>query len=234
MTSKNTSKTLKLYPRLAKIAELLPRHQSLADIGTDHAYIPIYALLEGKAAHTIASDINQGPLMRAKANAERCGVSDKVSLRLGAGLTTLEPGDAETIVIAGMGGILIADILENSKAVVRSAKYLILQPMTAVRELREYLCSHDFTVEKEVLCAEEDKIYNIICVKTGGKTDYSPKEMLLGRGLAKASPTLYKRYYAAVERKLKIRLEGLKSSASSENRHLADNVQKELELIQEV
>ncbi len=230
MTTENI-KNLKLNPRLAKIAELLPTCQSLADIGTDHAYIPIYALQKGKAKTAIASDINRGPVERARANARFYGLEEQISLRLGAGLETVKPDEAETIVIAGMGGILIADILENSPEVTHSAKTLILQPMTAVPELRQYLCANSFVIEKEVLAAEEDKIYNILCVKIGGKTEYTPKELILGRNLDKTSPELFARHFVQIEKKLKIKLEGLKSSALSENQALAKEVEKQIKII---
>ncbi len=231
MTTDNNQKTLKLNPRLKKIAELLPQCNCVADIGTDHAYIPIYAILEGKAKRAIASDINRGPVMRARANAQQYGTLDRLSLRLGGGLETLEPNEADVIVIAGMGGILISDILENSKAVVNGAKYLILQPMTAAKELREYLCSRNFTIEEEFLTAEDEKIYNILCVKVGGRTEYSQKELVLGRDLDKTAPELYGRYFWGIEKKLKTRLAGLKSSSQPENRAIASEVEQLIELI---
>ncbi len=231
MTNDINPKTLKLNPRLAKIAELLPPCNCIADIGTDHAYIPIYTILNGKAKCAIASDINRGPVMRAKANAQHYGVSDKLSLRLGGGLETLEPNEADVIVIAGMGGILISDILENSKTVAGSASYLILQPMTAAKELREYLCLRNFTIEAEVLTAEDEKIYNILCVKVGGKTEYSEKELILGRGLDKTAPDLYSKYFAGIQKKLKTRLAGLKSSTLPENLAAAGEVERLIKLI---
>ncbi len=234
MTNENVTKMLNLNPRLAKIAELIPNCQSLADIGTDHAYIPIYAISTGKAQFAIASDINRGPVERARANVRACGLESKLSLRLGAGLETVAAGEAETIVIAGMGGILISDILENSLRVVRAAEYLILQPMTAVKELREYLCSNSFTIERELLVAEEEKIYNILCVRIGGKTAYSPKELLIGKGLEDTSPELFDRYYAKIEKKLKVKLAGLKTSMRAENEELAALVENQLKMLERV
>ncbi len=231
MTYLNNEKKLRLNPRLQKIASLVPKSVCLADIGTDHAYVPICVLLEGKVQTAIASDINRGPVSRARENAIAYGLEDKLSLRLGPGLETISPGEAETIVIAGMGGILIADILENSKEAAMAAKHLILQPMTAAKELREYLCSRSFTITNEVLVAEEDKIYNILCVDAGGKSEYSQKELILGKGLNATSPELYKRYFNSIEKKLKIRLNGLKASGVEENRLPAQEVEALIELI---
>lgn len=207
-----------LNPRLEKIAELVPICDTIADIGTDHAYIPVASVLSGKAQKAIASDIKKGPVARAKDTVSRYGLSDKIDVRLGAGLETVAPGEANAIIIAGMGGILISDILAASQETVRCAKLLILQPMTAVLELREYLSANGYTVCEEHLVREEDKIYNIMVVKPVGSSDYTLKELYLGKGLEKTSPELYEDYYHRIITKLKKRADGLKRSALDENK----------------
>ncbi|MDO4744358.1 MAG: class I SAM-dependent methyltransferase [Clostridia bacterium] len=231
MNSEESLQRLRLNPRLLKIAELVSNCESLADIGTDHGYIPIYALLKGTAKSAIASDINKGPIKRAKKNVLAFGLADKISLRVGPGLTTVEAGEAETIVIAGMGGILISDILEESKKTVSLAKQLILQPMTAEKELREYLCTNNFTIEEEILVAEEEKIYNIICVSPGGRTEYSSKELVLGRGLENTSPMLFEEYKRRILTKLEIKLAGLSKSDLDKNKAEAHRVRQLIEEI---
>ncbi len=214
-----------LNPRLKKIAQLVPQNACTADIGTDHAYIPIVLVESGITPRAIASDIKKGPIQRAETNIRNHGLSDKIETRLGSGLETLSPGDAEVIIIAGMGGILIADILEASRDVVNSAKLLILQPMTAATELREYLSQSGYTVMAEYLEAEEEKLYNIICATPSGQCDYSIRELYLGKGLEETSPELFPRYKAAVLTKLNRRAEGLKKSENPDN-------QKELKKIE--
>lgn len=231
MTKNEVLSKLQLNPRLACIAGLVPKCKAVADIGTDHGYIPIFSVLSGLCDRAIASDINQGPIKRALENVKAFCLEDRISLRLGGGLETVKPGEAEAIVIAGMGGILISDILERSKDVAMAAKYLILQPMTAAGELREYLCSNAFSVEKEVLVAEEDKLYSIICVKTGGKSEYSPGELLLGKNVVETEPGLFERNRRAVQKKLETRLCGLEKSVLSENRSQADEVRRLLEVV---
>jgi tRNA (adenine22-N1)-methyltransferase len=224
---------LRLNPRLLKIAELISPCQSLADIGTDHGYIPIYSILNGTARSAIASDINKGPVARAQKNVRAFGLSDRISLRVGPGLTTVKAGEAETIVIAGMGGILISDILEESKETVNAARQLILQPMTAAKELREYLCKNSFTIEKEFLTAEDEKIYNIICVSPGGRTKYTTKDMLLGSGLEVTSPELFEEYKKRILKKLEIKLEGLLKSDLDKNKAAVDEVRQTIELVKD-
>lgn len=222
---------LHLNPRLQKIAELIPKAESLADIGTDHAYIPIYALLCGKVKRAIASDIKLGPVARAADNIKKFGVGSGVTVRIGAGLETVEPGEAEVIVIAGMGGCLISDILEHSKQVTASAKLLILQPMTAAEELRDYLARGSFTAKCEYLVAEEDKLYNIITAIPGGKTVYTEKERILGKDVKATSPGLFDKHLARISAKLEKRIAGLKASKLAGSDEKAAELEKQLNLI---
>lgn len=211
--------SLNLSPRLKKIAELVPPNCCTADIGTDHAYIPIALVSKGIAPRAIASDIKKGPLERASANIFNHGLKKKIETRLGAGLTTLSKDDkAEVIIIAGMGGILISDILEASQDIVKSAKFLILQPMTAVTELRKYLSENQYGITAEYLEAEEEKIYNIITAKPVGNTPYTLSELYLGKGLDKTSPHLVGRYEQSVLAKLTKRIDGLEKSQNPENK----------------
>ena len=222
-----------LNPRLRKIAGLVPQNACTADIGTDHAYIPIVLTETGVTKRAIASDIKKGPLMRADENIRRNGLADRIETRLGAGLETLEPNDAEVIIIAGMGGILISDILENSRAVTNTAKLLILQPMTAVPELREYLSQKGYAITGEYLEAEEDKLYNIITATPHGNTEYSKKEIYLGRGLEETSPELFSRYKTAVLTKLNRRAEGLEKAQSPESKQELEEIQSLITLLSE-
>ncbi len=232
-THEEDLQNLRLNPRLQKIAELIPQAESLADIGTDHAYIPIYARLSGKVKRAIASDIKLGPVARAAENAKKFGLDSDIIVRIGPGLETVKPGEAEVIVIAGMGGILIADILENSKEVVAAAKLLILQPMTAASELRDYLAQNSFTAKEEYLAAEEDKLYNIITAVPGGKTEYTERERILGKGVEETSPQYYQEYRARLVSKLEKRIAGLKASKLAGNAEKAQEIEAQLKLLED-
>ncbi len=219
-----------LNPRLFKIASLLKPCKCLADIGTDHGYIPIFALEKGICSRAIASDINPGPLDRAGEHARQTGLGSRIDLRLGGGLSTLDAGEADTIVIAGMGGLLIAEILENSPEIVKGAHRLILQPMTAQTELRQYLARGGYTLEKEYLVAEDEKIYNIFDVKVGGKTQYTPKELLLGKNVD-ADEDLVRLHFEKIAKKLRIRLEGLEKSSLPQSKRDAEEVRELINII---
>ena len=217
MTKEQALSKLQLNPRLLQIARLVPNCKAVADIGTDHGYIPIFSVLAGLCERAIASDINKGPIRRAEENVKAFCLEDKISLRLGGGLETVKPNEADVVVIAGMGGILISNILEASNNIVRNAKLLILQPMTAVIELRQYLSENNYEISAEHLEAEEEKIYNILVAKPGGNTQYTLKELYLGKGLYETSPNLVERYKTAVLTKLNKRVDGLKKSRNPEN-----------------
>jgi tRNA (adenine22-N1)-methyltransferase len=217
VTEQEFSAKLQLNPRLLKIAQLVPKSKVLADIGTDHAYIPIWAVKNGIVDFAIASDINSGPVERARKNVNCFCLSEKIDMRLGPGLSTVNPDEAEVIVIAGMGGILISDILENGNEAAKKAKRLILQPMTAAKELRTYLCRNGYSIQEEHLVREDEKIYNILCVKFGDICQYSERELLLGRGVEATSPKLFDEYKSRILQKLEKREKGLEKSKNDDN-----------------
>lgn len=154
-----------ITPRLDAIINLIDA-TVIADIGTDHAYIPIRLLQEGKIKSAIASDKNIGPINSAKKNVDKYGFSKKIDLRVGDGLETIKENEADTIIIAGMGGKLILDIIKKDidKALLST---LVLQPMNAQYELRKFLVNNGFKIEKEELAIEGFKVYNILIAKKG-------------------------------------------------------------------
>lgn len=155
-----------LTPRLETIFHHVST-QNIADVGTDHAYIPIELARSGRIQHAIATDIHKGPLAIAAANVEKYGLIDKIELRLGPGLAPIGENEVEEIIIAGMGGEMIRQILEADQAKAKSASQLILQPMNAQFELREWLYQNNFKIIKEDIATEGHKVYNILLVTAG-------------------------------------------------------------------
>jgi len=174
---------MKLSERLLKIAELVHDCSTLADIGTDHGYIPVYCVREGLCKKAIACDINEGPLKSAEENISRYGLGEKIDTRISDGLKELDTNEADTIIIAGMGGFLIRDILIAGADKISADTRLILQPMVAAAELREFLCANGYEIITEKLAREDDKFYNIILAKKGsGNCD--EKEILVGKNIS--------------------------------------------------
>ena len=204
-------KTPKLTERLYKIAQLVRENARLADIGTDHAYLPVYLVNTGKIDFAIASDIETGPLERAKAVAEEYSAKEKIDIRLGSGLETVKMDEVDTAVIAGMGGMLISEIIEASKNLAQDIE-LILQPMTADDELRRYLTQNGFEITKEVLAKEGEKIYNIMVARFGGTEKYSEAELYIGKHLKE--DIYFEEYLKRRIKKLKNAIEGIKKAVN--------------------
>ncbi len=157
-----------LTPRLRTIMEQVPNGARLADIGTDHALIPVALLRRKRIVSVIASDIRPGPLESAARTARQFGVEQQVVLRLGAGLQIVAPEEVDTIVIAGMGGETIMKILEDDPWAMEGNHLLLLQPMTAQAQLRQYLGKQGCDIEKESLCREGRRMYTVMTVRGGG------------------------------------------------------------------
>ena len=160
---------MKLTDRLLKIASLVSEGKRVADIGTDHGYIPVYLLNKGTVPFAILADVNKGPLENARKEVRHNKLSDKTDLRLGSGIEVLNKGEVDEVIIAGMGGILISELLEAKKEVSHSVDKLILQPMQAQEELRKYLLNNGYEILDEVLVQEDFRVYEIIVAKYTGK-----------------------------------------------------------------
>ncbi|PJI07067.1 MULTISPECIES: tRNA (adenine(22)-N(1))-methyltransferase [Clostridium] len=150
--------------RLKVISSLIDKCEVIGDIGTDHAYLPIYLLKNNICNRCIASDINRGPLKKAANNIRRYDLQDKIECRLGSGLNVLKTGEVDSVVIAGMGGNLIRDLIEERLDIFKSLKYAVLQPVQNPEVLREYLYKRGFNILGEQLCIDESKYYEIIKV----------------------------------------------------------------------
>lgn len=169
--------------RLQTILSLIEGGCRLADVGCDHAYITIEALRSGAASFAYASDVRPGPLERARKNVDAAGLSGRVALKLADGLDGAEEFRPDTVVIAGMGGELIARILNDAPFVRSPGVKLILQPMTSTSELRSYLLGSGFYIERERIAKEGRRVYQILTAsyRGGEPQDYSPAELETGR-----------------------------------------------------
>jgi tRNA (adenine22-N1)-methyltransferase len=157
-----------LKPRLKLIYDMIPTCDILSDIGTDHALLPAYALLNRRCKKAIASDIKKGPLKRAKQTLDYYKLHSSMELRLGNGLEILTEEEADCIVLAGMGGILITELMNKSISIAKAANNIILQPMTSQEVVRPFLWTHGFEVTDEGLAREGDKIYQALSVRYTG------------------------------------------------------------------
>ncbi len=156
-----------LSRRMHMVADMVPQSACVADVGCDHGYLSIWLIREGIAKRAIAMDLREGPLARAKENIRFFHQQERVETRLSDGLTELRPGEADTIVIAGMGGELMAGILKQGAEKVRRADCLVLQPQSDVHLVRAQLQEEGFTVVREDACFEDGKYYVVLCARRG-------------------------------------------------------------------
>ena len=151
-----------LSDRLKAVAEMITPGIPVADIGCDHAYLPIQLVKEGISPHVIACDINKGPVLRARENVKEAQLEDKIEVRQGNGLLAIEPGEAECVVLAGMGGPLMEDILTAGEEVLGRVSEIILEPQSETGALRHFLQDKGYRIISENMISEEGKFYPII------------------------------------------------------------------------
>ena len=160
------AKQLELPPRLQLLANWVPQGARLADVGTDHALLPVWLRLHERVVFAIASDLRKLPLERAKDTGRIHGVN-QIEYRLCNGLAAIAPNEVDTIVIAGMGGETIASILEAAPWTADGTHTMLLQPMTHAEDLRGYLASHDYAIVQEALVYDRGTIYPVMKVQAG-------------------------------------------------------------------
>ena len=158
-----------LSRRLQALADAVPDGAKLVDVGTDHAYIPIYLTRHARIQSAIATDVADGPIRGAKRNVAESQLLDKISVRQGDGLQTIAPGEVDTILIAGMGGGTAAQILRKSPEVVKAVTRLIIQPMNAGHQIRRWLDEHGWSLVHEDLIVEDGRLYEYVVAARSGE-----------------------------------------------------------------
>ena len=201
---------MKLTDRLLKIASLVDNGKRIADIGTDHGYIPVYLLNQNKIQYAILGDVNKGPLENARKEVTRNKLQDKVDLRLGSGIEVLKENEVDEIIIAGMGGMLINNLLKANEKVAHTTEKLILQPMQAPEELRMFLYQNGYKILDEHLVREEHRLYEIIVCKYEG---LEPQEI---------DPIYYEIGLKLIENKIRINQNVLKKLEGKEGQGIED------------
>ena len=186
---------MELSKRLKAVAELVTPGMRLADVGTDHGYIPIYLTDAGVIPSAIAMDINKGPLERAKEHIREHGLEGKIQTRLSDGLKNLQMNEADCMIAAGMGGGLVIRILSEERDTAGSLKELILQPQSEIDSVRKYLTEEGYRIVAEDMVYEDGKYYPMMkavpCMAGAGEIPYSEEELEFGRVLLQqAHPVL--------------------------------------------
>lgn len=226
---------MELSKRLSAVAALVTDGYRLADIGTDHAYIPICLAGTGRIPEAVAMDVNPGPLLRAEENIRMHGLEDRIKTRISDGFASLEKGEADAAVIAGMGGPLMIRILREGAEVVSTLKECVLQPQSEIEKVRAFLLEEGFFFLDEDMVEEDGKYYPMMKAACPGskisslresgapgadirKTDWDETELLYGKCLLKDKNPVLRQY---LEREIHIKRKILSELAGQDSPRIA-------------
>ncbi len=224
---------MELSKRLTAVANLVTPGSRLADVGTDHGYLPIFLVKEGKVPWAVAMDVNEGPLQRAREHILKEGLQEKIRVRQSDGLRNMAPGEVDCAVIAGMGGALTIRILSEGWPQVNGLKELILQPQSEVASVRFWVTAHGLTIAGEDLVEEDGKFYPMMRLLMGKAETLTETQLLYGPCLLRQKhPVLVAFLQREYDRKQKI-LTSLKEVHTEEGRKRRFQVMRDLYLNRE-
>lgn len=208
---------------------MVPRGSRVADIGTDHGYLPIYLLQQGISPFVTAADLREQPLAVARENAARFGVQENMAFVLSDGLRAVPREAAQSVVMAGMGGDLIVRLLRDAPWVCSEHHTLILQPQSAGQALRRYLAGSGFAIEREELVQDGRFLYTVLRAKKGQMAPLSPGQEYVSPQLLAAGGALLRPYIERITRALSVSIDGLRKTDCPERLHAFEQVLAELE-----
>ena len=216
---------MELSKRLQAVADLVSEGQIVADVGTDHGYIPIYLLETKKCEKAIAMDINKGPLLCAKEHIAEHGLNQKIQVKLSDGVKALSAGECDCVVVAGMGGALAVKIMEEGREIFRSLREFVLQPQSELAKVRQYLWENEYCVIAEDMVLEDGKFYPMMKVKSGSSNPYTQVELRYGRELLMQKHPILKIF---LEKEM-LTKEMIRGNLESESGEHIENRKKELQ-----
>ena len=226
---------VQLSNRLLAAAGMVTKGNIVADIGCDHAYTSIYLCQADIAPKVIAMDVNKGPLVGAKAHVEEAGLTEQIDIRLSDGLQKLVPGEADSVLLCGMGGLLMIKILSDYPEATASVKELILQPQSEIGEVRRYLHKQDYEITKEHMLKEDGKFYVMMrAVKSAVPQTYETEcDYVYGKLLLEEKNPVLAEY---LDREQRLRVDVLAALAGQDTENAKarkESLSREFSLIEE-
>lgn len=195
---------MQLSKRLQCISQMIQPCQCLCDIGTDHAHIPIDAVGRGVAVKAIASDVRTGPCQVAEKNIAAHGLTNQIEVRIGSGFATIQQGECDCVVIAGMGGNLMLDLFREAGGLPKNVKQLVIQPQNALERVRKFFYEEGYEIQQEKLVYEEGKFYTVFSVAYTGEKQVKERIFAyIGECLLKQPDPLLQAYLEKEIRRLK-------------------------------
>ncbi|RYL91591.1 SAM-dependent methyltransferase [Sporolactobacillus sp. THM7-4] len=206
--------SIHLSKRLRAVASFIPKQARIADIGSDHAHLPCVAIREGIVIRAVAGEVKEGPFRQAVSNVVEQKMTDAVSVRMGDGLDVIERGEVDTIVIAGMGGELITEILERGLQKLTDENILILQPNIREPRCRLWLASRGWRITNEAIIEEEGHFYEIIRAERERSGPYllTEEEQLMGPVLIRNQTAVFKKKWTTRKNRLENILRSLENT----------------------
>ncbi|MCP3741365.1 tRNA (adenine(22)-N(1))-methyltransferase [Rossellomorea sp. BNER] len=228
----------KLSHRLETVSSFIPKGSKIADIGSDHAYLPCYAIEKELASFAIAGEVVEGPYQSALNQVRESELEERVSVRKGNGLEVLSQGEVDCVTIAGMGGTLISTILENGKQKLEGVTRLVLQPNVSAISIRKWLLENGWELVAEKILEEDKKIYEVLVAERGDtRKPYSnmEKELLLGPFLMKEKSEVFiKKWRQEAEQWKKICDQMNEAAQKGELEKKRSTIERKIEIVEEV
>lgn len=228
---------MRLSKRLELVASFVEPESRVADVGTDHGFIPIELVRRGTALKAIAMDVRPGPLMRAKEHIRQYGLEGQIEARLGDGVEGLGAGEADTVVIAGMGGQLVIHILENGRHLWKDVGHWILSPQSELDKVRRFLYGSGFELTREAMVEEDGKYYTVMDAVYGGERtkagdELTETEYLYGPRLIEERDQMLMEFLRKEERQLLKITAGLEGKEGEKARVRREELARRIEGIQ--
>ena len=214
---------MELSKRLQAVAALVSVGLNVADIGTDHGYIPIYLIQSQKCKKAFAMDVNEGPLLRAKEHIAMYHFENEIEVRQSDGVKALKVGECECVIIAGMGGALTIQILEEGKEIFRNLKEFVLQPQSELEKVRQYLCENGYCVVAEDMVLEDGKFYPMMKVVNGTPCKHNIVQLRYGKGLLEQKHPVLKKF---LEKEVQTKEKILKNLESESSEHILNRIKE--------
>lgn len=231
--------TERLSQRLATVVKYIPEGSRIADIGSDHAYLPCHVVGKGLVPFAIAGEVVEGPYQSARKQVESEGLTERVIVRKGDGLEVISPGEVDCITVAGMGGALIASILDQGKDKLKNVKRLVLQPNISAISIRTWLLHNGWELIAEEVLEEDGKIYEVLVAEQGEPTrpyrENMQTSLLLGPFLSKEkSKTFIKKWTGERDNWNRILENFEKAADSEENESKKKELSEKIRMVEEV
>ena len=223
---------MELSKRLQAVADLVSDGLVVADVGTDHGYIPIYLIETKKSPKAFAMDVNKGPLLRAKEHIAEHGLTSSIETRLSDGVRALKKGECECVVVAGMGGALTIKIMEEGKDIFRDLKEFVLQPQSELQKVRAYLYQNAYSIVEENMVLDDGKFYPMFRVINGQSQEYHAIELCYGKLLLEQKNAVLKTFLQKEKAVKELILSNLEQSFGEHIEARRKEIQEELEGIE--